>query len=362
MLTSKLADLLEIVDQKRSEIVPCLLGEPGIGKTQGIYEFAAKHNRNVVEIIASQIMPSEVSGITMPDQETKSMQIFDHARLASLKDGDILFFDELLQAPQAVLSACLTLIQERRMMSGKKLPDIMIVAAANPLRSPTLIAESIRQRFMFIHLNWDSEAWAEYIFQKYNVRPSNSLIANIQSSDNDGDKWNRLTPRTATKLIAWGKSLGEDQLWLLEETIEQMFNNSHVTRELIKLINPSANEQSEEDNAELITNAINAFCDTVWALADESERVISWTAKKIKHPTDRLLHILSTMVGKGSNRTTVQLLVDHINKTSELDVSMKNFVSMMDTLCLAIDAYYNFAPGKTMDAWNVAMAQTETTL
>lgn len=302
-------------------------------------------------------MPSEVSGITMPDQETKSMQIFDHARLASLKDGDILFFDELLQAPQAVLSACLTLIQERRMMSGKKLPDIMIVAAANPLRSPTLIVESIRQRFMFIDLQWDSEAWAEYIFQKYGVQPSLSLIANIKSSDKDGDKWNRLTPRTATKLIAWGKSLGKDQLWLLEETIDQMFNNSRVTSELIKLINPSVNEQPEENNAELIIQAVHAFCDTVWSLADQSSRGMPTQMENNKCLKDRLEYILVTIAARFSCRTTIHILLEHINKTNELNVSMKDFVSMMNELCEDVDSYFGFVPGKTMDAWNVTMAQ-----
>ena len=86
----------------------------------------------VVTIIASQILPNEVSGITMPVVEERSMEIFDHFRLSSLKNGDILFFDELLEADQMVLSACLTLIESRELMSGRLLPDVMIVGATNP--------------------------------------------------------------------------------------------------------------------------------------------------------------------------------------------------------------------------------------
>lgn len=263
MLTSKLPALLEIVDKKRDEIVPCLLGNPGIGKTQGIYEFAKAHDRQVVEIIASQIMPSEVSGITMPDSDTKSMQVFDHARLSSLKDGDILFFDELLQAPQAVLSACLTLIQERRMMSGKKLPDIMIVAAANPLRSPTLIAESIRQRFMFIELDWDSEAWCDYVHDKYDCQPTARLVTLINAAAKNSDRWNNLTPRTATKLLAWYQQCeDESERILFKDTLNTMFNSDSVFMQ-IELSCKSSSTEDNVENAYLIHQMATALTELV---------------------------------------------------------------------------------------------------
>ena len=96
LLTSEIQGLMEAVDRRRGDIVPCLLGAPGIGKTEGIEEFARAHGRNVVHIIASQILPTEVSGMTMPNQETHSMDVFDHSRLSHMRDGDILFLDELL--------------------------------------------------------------------------------------------------------------------------------------------------------------------------------------------------------------------------------------------------------------------------
>lgn len=278
MLTSKLPALLEIVDKKRDEIVPCLLGNPGIGKTQGIYEFAKAHDRQVVEIIASQIMPSEVSGITMPDSDTKSMQVFDHARLSSLKDGDILFFDELLQAPQAVLSACLTLIQERRMMSGKKLPDIMIVAAANPLRSPTLITESIRQRFMFIELDWDSEAWCDYVESKYGCRPTTRLITLINAASKSSDKWNNLSPRTATKLLAWyQKCEDESERMLFKDALQTMFNNDSVFTQIELSCKSDTNTEGNVEDAYLIHKMAIALTEIIiisdlQAAVDHSER------------------------------------------------------------------------------------------
>ena len=357
MLTSKLADLLEMVDLKRSEIVPCLLGDPGIGKTQGIYEFARKHNRNVVEIIASQIMPSEVSGITMPDQETKSMQIFDHARLASLKDGDILFFDELLQAPQAVLSACLTLIQERRMMSGKMLPDIMIVAAANPLRSPTLIAESIRQRFMFVEMEWDKDAWCDYIKRTYEVSPRSTLMASISTSHSDADKWNRLTPRTATKLIAWGKTLSDEQIPLFKETIIKMFDNSRIANDIVLSIHPPKVE-SAEDNSELFSLAIKAFTRSVWNVFKKYD-----IEYKLVKDTNGTVPILKAIERRLSNddiieRNLILSFINHIENKKRLSMSMSEFTNHLENICETIAENYKLPSNAIRDEWMIETAST----
>ena len=238
---NQVEELLESAYKARKTIVPCLLGSPGIGKTQGVYDFAAKHGVKVVEIIASQILPNEVSGITMPVNETHSMEIYDHARLSSLKDGDILFFDELLQASPQTLSACLTLILERRLLSGKMLPDVFIVAAANPLPSATRIPTSIRQRFMFVNVQFDRNEWVDYIQRKYN-RTVNSELKKVIVDD--GEAWNVLTPRTATQLIEWGIECDCDMAWRL--AIQDMFGLV-VQREFYDTVMNMSNQQQIVD-------------------------------------------------------------------------------------------------------------------
>lgn len=185
----------------RDEIVVCLLGPVGIGKTAAVRQHAKNVKANkVVTIIASQILPSEVSGITMPDSDTKSMQIYDHYRLSSLEDGDILFFDELLEADQSVLSACLTLIESRMMMSGKLLPDIQIIAAANPTTTASSLKESIRQRFMFAKFNIDKHQVAQYIKRTMGIKVPNDVLNKLSGSSNE---YNILSPRSLTKICKW---------------------------------------------------------------------------------------------------------------------------------------------------------------
>lgn len=206
--TADIPKLLASAYAARDEIVLCLLGQPGIGKTQGLYAFAKNKGVKVVEIIASQILPNEVSGITMPVNETHSMEIYDHARLSSLEDGDILFFDELLQASPQTLSACLTLIQERRLMSGKMLPDVMIVAAANELPSATMIPMQIRQRFMFANIKWDRSAWMDHEERKHGIIITAGCANRINFRDTG---YNTLTPRTMSKLIDWRMRCKDDE-------------------------------------------------------------------------------------------------------------------------------------------------------
>lgn len=226
LLTSDISRLMEAVDRRRGDIVPCLLGAPGIGKTEGIEEFARTHGRNVVHIIASQVLPTEVSGMTMPNQETHSMDVFDHARLSHMRDGDILFLDELLKGQQQVLSACLTLVQERRLMSGTHLPDVIIVAAANPLASAKMLPEEIRQRFLFVDVEFDASSWCDYMRERGVPHPER-LTSKLVTKGDGGAEWNTLTPRTATKLALWYRDSERDPV--VRRVIETEFGDDVLT-------------------------------------------------------------------------------------------------------------------------------------
>lgn len=214
----------------RKYIVPCLVGPAGIGKTAAVNLHAkqvkAKH---LVIIIASQILPNEVSGITMPVAETKAMEIYDHYKLSQLEDGDILFFDELLEADQLVLSACLTLIESRQLMSGKKLPDIQIIAATNPTIKPNMLKENIRQRFAWRKFDIDPKGCRRYIKETYGFDVGLELSQLIVDT---GNEYNILTPRSLTKMAAWMSEADGDMdvAAAIARQINSMWNNTLGTK------------------------------------------------------------------------------------------------------------------------------------
>lgn len=186
----------------RRKIIPLFRGNPGIGKTEIIKAVARELGVNVVEIIASTVTPHEISGMAMPDSEMKKMTIWDFDALLKLKDGDILFFDEILNGNPSVLAACLTLLQNRTMLSGRKLPDVMIVAAANP-QGASQLTPQIKQRFVFYDVKFDKESWQKWMLQRFNTPGdiSSKLASLILDEKFNGSEDNYISPRSIENAI-----------------------------------------------------------------------------------------------------------------------------------------------------------------
>lgn len=216
----KMIQLLDTSWYLKSEIVPCLVGPPGIGKTAAVMQHAKSHGAKVVKIVASRCVPSETVGMTMPDHTNKSMTIYNSMQLSSLEDGDILFLDELLEADQFVLSTLLTVIESREMADGTPLPDIQIIAATNNTIPPEQLKGNIRQRFMFMNFEMDDVQTRNYIFEKTGIDLDSEILLMLKSS---GDSYNFMTPRSLTKLCLWIDATPEDKLDDVEAVINRIW-------------------------------------------------------------------------------------------------------------------------------------------
>lgn len=293
MKTKDIYHFLEMIDKDgvRDQIVPCFMGCPGIGKTHEIERYAKDRGKKVVHIIASQILPSEVSGITMPDKEAGGMTVYDHVRLSSLKDGDILFFDELLQGQQQVLSACLTLIQERRLMSDKPLPDVMIVAAANPLANPNQLPAAIRDRFLFIGMEFDFVEWKQYMKDSQDIIIEDSMQNEIDASDTSVVGWNAQTPRTVTKLCKFITNNIDD------EDLERFLLDASINSRLIKSLimsakGVSANSMSKfTEKVEAVIKGISDIEDAHSDVLNEINRLANGETSNTSNLMDMLMNM-----------------------------------------------------------------------
>lgn len=182
----------------RRTIVPLFISNPGMGKTQLIYEFAKEKGVNIVEFITSQRNPFEISGMPIPDKEIKKMSIWDFDTLLEMNNGDILFFDELLNGNPVTLNACLTLLEQRKTISGKKLPDLLIVAAANP-QGMTPLTPQIKERFVWYNTKFSANMWQNFMFNKYKMPTeiSSKLCELIKKEDFTANNFD--TPRSLDK-------------------------------------------------------------------------------------------------------------------------------------------------------------------
>ena len=114
---------------------------------------------------------------------------------------NILFFDEIFNGNPTVLNACLTLLESREMISGKKLPDIMIVAAANP-QGMVPLTPQIKERFVWYKFEFPKEEWKKYMLKKYKMPDivSNKLCTLIKEEDFKKQE-NYLSARSIDKAV-----------------------------------------------------------------------------------------------------------------------------------------------------------------
>lgn len=218
--------MIQLLDSSwylREEIVPCLVGPPGIGKTAAVELHARNHGAKVIKIIASRCIPSEIVGMTMPNNENRSMDIYNSRQLTSLGDGDILFLDELLEADQFVLSTLLSVIESREMADGTPLPDIQIIAATNDTIPSDQLRDNIKQRFMFMRFKLDSWQVHEYIKEKTGLNLKDNTTQQIK--DKSGGRYNFLSPRSLTKLAMWMAAVPKDKIHETEQIINNMWDS-----------------------------------------------------------------------------------------------------------------------------------------
>ena len=168
----------------RRSVVPIFMSDSGMGKTYVIEEFMREKGVYKPPFVLSQRMPFEVSGMAMIDKEQDLMKYYNFDFFLDLKDGDILFIDETFNANPLTLSAFLTFLESRIMISGRKLPDIMIVAAANPQGIPVLTPQ-IRRRFLQYDIVFDPKSWKSFMFNKYGLldQIADKLCNLIKSED-----------------------------------------------------------------------------------------------------------------------------------------------------------------------------------
>ena len=187
----------------RRKTVPLFMSNPGIGKTTIIKKFVEEKKVKMVKITLSQRMPNEVVGMVMPDVASGKLVVYDSHELNSLRDGDVLFFDEVFNGTlKQTLDAVLNLLEDRMLPSGKKLANVMIVAASNPQGLINLTPQ-IKERFIRYNLKFNTYEFQNLLKNKYGMPESVSshLSMLINKEKFEQNEWDFVTPRSIEKAI-----------------------------------------------------------------------------------------------------------------------------------------------------------------
>jgi len=112
-----------------------LWGGAGVGKTTLVRDLAKELSATLIEKRLSNENPVTVVGLFYPDDKTKMSYRFLRSEWESVFQEDILtiiFFDELLNAPQDVISSIWEILNEGT-VDGKPLKNTYIILASNPI-------------------------------------------------------------------------------------------------------------------------------------------------------------------------------------------------------------------------------------
>ena len=103
------------------------------------------------------------------------------------------------------------------MLSGKKLPSLLIVAMGNPQGRCDLLPQT-KQRFWWVDVSWDAKTWVDYMKRTWGTVPNSKLTQLIgqqyQTGFADTQRFNYITPRTVENLFRIARKIPrEDQFW-----------------------------------------------------------------------------------------------------------------------------------------------------
>ena len=201
----------------------CFHGQPGAGKTEGIYQVVEDHNAVLVDVRLGQYDSVDLRGIPVPDAER--MQTCWYAPLTLPFHGNpiydvpenkdriiILFLDELGHASAAVQGPTMQLVNEGRIGEHKLLPNVRIVAATNRDGDRAVhnrMSTTVANRFTHAEIALDADAWCEWAMRKGLPQEGvafmqfrKNLLSTFDKALKNGDKA-FATPRTWEKALRY---------------------------------------------------------------------------------------------------------------------------------------------------------------
>ena len=270
-----------------ASIVPLLLGETGIGKTELVKEYCRDHGLTLITIHVSQIEPSDLTGLYkinrygktdncqpswLPWLEVESFekikaagQVTDH-ELKTLEqglvnpNGGIVFLDEVNRGHEDIRQSLYQLINERKMHTFELPYNYTIVAAANPSKGYETydFDRALVNRFAWIDFQPEAKESVNYLMDKYPTSPvcqwlkaNEEMIElfavdkNGQAVSNDMDDQKTMSPR-----------IFEQGIILLEEMAKRHFP-AKLKNQILKTIWKSSSVEAYLQFDEEAENAID---------------------------------------------------------------------------------------------------------
>ena len=137
-------------------------GQPGIGKSALVQEFAAQVGLPCVSLLGSQLAPEDLIGVP---QIIDGKSRFCPPRMIAREEPYCLFLDELNACSHEVQKAFYSLIHERRIGEYMLPPGSVVVGAGNRAQDSAIVkpmSSALINRVVHVHLKVSHRDWLEW--------------------------------------------------------------------------------------------------------------------------------------------------------------------------------------------------------
>lgn len=145
--------------------VPTFLwGSPGLGKSSVINQAAKELGYSVVDVRAALLDPCDLRGIPSVDGKTGTTR-WNPPNFLPHGGKQVLFLDELPNAPPMVQNSLLQLALDRRVGEYQLPDDVYVVAAGNRAEDRSgagRLIKSLANRFIHLDVEVDTKDWLEW--------------------------------------------------------------------------------------------------------------------------------------------------------------------------------------------------------
>ena len=137
-------------------------GQPGIGKSALVQEFAARLGLPCVSLLGSQLAPEDLIGVP---QILDGVSRFCPPRMIAREEPYCLFLDELNACTHEVQKAFYSLIHERRIGEYTLPAGSIVIGAGNRAQDSAIVrpmSSALLNRMVHVHLKVSHRDWLEW--------------------------------------------------------------------------------------------------------------------------------------------------------------------------------------------------------
>lgn len=186
-----------------------IVGESGIGKTEGIEQIAKEFGIAYRNIRTPEIDPSDLVGFWNP-----ATGAYKAPLLPDSKEKAIILLDEINRGQLPTVQACMRIMEGRGTSSWEYDPQLhLVVGAANPVSDDDVVeilGRALINRPYIIFCEPDLDEWVDWV---YGVKPEKVEVVKSEEALSESKKWLK---KIAQFLMAYPK------YFLVKGTSEQV--------------------------------------------------------------------------------------------------------------------------------------------